>query len=172
MLPTLLFLHDGLLELSSTWESSPPGILAPGRLPSQLQVCRPGSSTLTLARASRENCERLDVLTRMQASPIRRLLNWFSSWFGMGPRIIIAVFLDDSWTSNIWYSVALHCLLRSQLLCDAGQHSSSFVLEPCVAVSIATRKSPCNLDVKLTTNSFFVSPGEVNNCSGCNGWNP
>ena len=35
--------------------------------------------------------------------------------------------------------------------------------------SIVARKSPCNLDMKLTTNSFFVSPCELNNCNGCNG---
>ena len=133
-LPVLLFLHAGLLELFATWVFSPFGILALVRLPNQLQVCSLGSSTLTPARALRENYEILDALTRMQAAPIRRLLNWFSSWSRMGPRIVVAVFLDDSWTSNIWYSAALRRLLCSQLLCNAGQHSSSFVLEPCVTV--------------------------------------
>ena len=138
----LLSLHDDLRVPSSISVFAPPDILVPVRLLNPLQVCWPGSSTLTPARASTENCERLDVLTRMQAGPILRLLNWFSSWSESGPRIVVAIFLDDSWTAGIWCSVLLHHLLRSQLLCDAGQHSSSFVLEPCVAVPLLPGSHP------------------------------
>ena len=142
MLPVLLFLPDGLLGLSATLIFSPLGILAPVRLPNQLQMCQPGSSILSPTKASQESCGTLDELTRMQASSIHRLLNWFSSWSRMGPQIVIAVFLDDSWTANIWYSVALCRLLHSQLLYDDGQHSSSFALEPYVIVPLLPGSHP------------------------------
>ena len=74
-LPALLSLHDGPLGLSATLESVPPGILALVRLLSPPQECRPGSSILTPARASRVSYGTLDVLTRMQAVPTRRPLN-------------------------------------------------------------------------------------------------
>ena len=74
-LPALLSHHDGHLGLSTTSESAPPGILALVRLLSPSQEYQPRSSILTPPRALRGNYGTLDVLTRMQAVPIRRLLN-------------------------------------------------------------------------------------------------
>ena len=134
MLPVPLSLHNGLLGLSAIWVFSPPGILALVRLPSLLQVCQPGSSILTPARASRVSCEILDGLTRMQVGPARRLLHWFSSWSEKVPQIAFEVYWAGSWISSIWCWVALYRLLRHQLLCDASQRFFSFALEPYAAV--------------------------------------